>query len=65
MHAPARRLSLARVSILRGEGPRLGTPCIDDYVRAVEPIYDHLTRYRCVRVRACGPVGQVRVEHHP
>jgi len=39
------RLGLARVSILRGEGPRLGTPCIDDYVRAVEPVFDHLTRY--------------------
>ena len=39
------RLSLARVSVVRGEGPLIGQPCIDDYVRAVEPVYDYLTRY--------------------
>jgi len=48
------RLGLARVSILRGEGPRLGTPCIDDYVRAVEPVFDHLTRYRWVSALQVG-----------
>jgi len=46
-------LGLARVSILRGEGPRLGLPCVDDYVRAVEPVYDHLTRFRCAASARC------------
>ena len=39
------RLGLGRVSLVRGGGPLWGTPCIDDYVRSVEPVYDHLTRY--------------------
>ncbi|KAK3256488.1 hypothetical protein CYMTET_34386, partial [Cymbomonas tetramitiformis] len=39
------QLGLARVSVVRGEGPRQGVCCIDDYVRTVEPVYDHLTRY--------------------
>lgn len=39
------RLGLARVSVLRGDGDQAGTPCIDDYVRAVEPVYDYLTRF--------------------
>ena len=39
------RLGLGRVSVVRGEGPGAGTPCIDDYIRSVEPVYDHLTRY--------------------
>jgi hypothetical protein len=50
--APSHRLSLGRVSVLRGEGAQVGLPCIDDYVRAVEPIVDHLTRYRCDRAVA-------------
>jgi len=41
------RLSLARVSVVRAEGPQAGQPCIDDHVRAVEPVHDYLTRYRC------------------
>lgn len=39
------RLGLARVSVVRGEGPLAGVPLQDDYVRAVEPVYDYLTRY--------------------
>jgi PAB-dependent poly(A)-specific ribonuclease subunit 2 len=39
------RLGLGRVSIVRGEGPLAGVPCIDDYIRSVEPVYDHLTRF--------------------
>ena len=39
------RLGLGRVSLVRGNGPLSGTPCIDDYIRSVEPVYDHLTRY--------------------
>lgn len=39
------RFSLARVSVVRCEGTLAGTPCIDDYVRSVEPVMDYLTRY--------------------
>lgn len=39
------RLGLGRVSLVRGSGPSSGVPCIDDYIRSVEPVYDHLTRY--------------------
>jgi hypothetical protein len=39
------RLGLARVSIVRGSGPLAGHACIDDYIRAVEPVYDYLTKY--------------------
>jgi PAB-dependent poly(A)-specific ribonuclease subunit 2 len=39
------RLGLARVSVVRGAGPAAGVPLQDDYVRAVEPVHDYLTRY--------------------
>ncbi|KAI9283728.1 ubiquitin carboxyl-terminal hydrolase-domain-containing protein [Umbelopsis sp. AD052] len=40
------RLSLARVSVLRGEsGDMEGTPFIDDYIANSEPIVDYLTEY--------------------
>ncbi|QDZ21117.1 subunit PAN2 of PAB-dependent poly(A)-specific ribonuclease [Chloropicon primus] len=39
------RLVLARVSVVRGQGPLKNVCFIDDYVRAVEPVYDYLTRY--------------------
>jgi hypothetical protein len=39
------RLGLARVSIVRGSGPLSGQACIDDYIRAVEPVFDYLTKY--------------------
>ena len=42
----AMRLGLARVSVVRGDkGPRKLVPVIDDYIRAVEPVYDYLTRF--------------------
>lgn len=41
------RLGLARVSVLRGQGPAKGTACIDDYIKSVEPVYDYLTKFRC------------------
>ncbi len=40
------RLGLARVSVVRGEGRQAGKACIDDYIRATEPVYDFLTQYR-------------------
>ena len=49
------RLGLARVSVVRGAGERAGEPCIDDYIQAVEPVHDYLTKWSGL-VRA--PVAQ-------
>ncbi|KAL0035726.1 hypothetical protein WJX77_000104 [Trebouxia sp. C0004] len=39
------RLGLARVSVVRGEGPAAASPAIDDYIRSLEPISDYLTKW--------------------
>ena len=39
------RMGLARISVVRGDGPRAGTPAIDDYIRSLEAITDHLTKF--------------------
>jgi hypothetical protein len=52
------RLGLARISVVRGEGPRQGTACIDDYVRSLEPVTDYLTKWSglvCPFDRASSP----------
>lgn len=45
VEARTARLGLARVSVVRGKGPAAGTPCIDDYIRTLEPVADYLTRF--------------------
>lgn len=37
--------SLARVTVIIGEGSLMGKPFIDDYITTSEPIVDYLTRY--------------------
>jgi PAB-dependent poly(A)-specific ribonuclease subunit 2 len=39
------RLGLARVSVLRGDGPQQDVPFIDDYISITEPIVDYLTAF--------------------
>ncbi|KAL7004824.1 poly(A)-specific ribonuclease [Cystobasidiomycetes sp. EMM_F5] len=43
------RMTLARVSVLRGEGPETGVPFIDDHIQVTEPIVDYLTEFSGIR----------------
>jgi PAB-dependent poly(A)-specific ribonuclease subunit 2 len=45
------RLGLARVSVLRGQGPAKGAACIDDYIRSAEQVHDYLTKFRWVKFK--------------
>ncbi|KAG6850532.1 hypothetical protein H0H93_012148 [Arthromyces matolae] len=39
------RLSLARVSVLRGDGPKQGRPFIDDHIHTIGDLDPHLSRH--------------------
>ncbi|KAJ7702241.1 ubiquitin carboxyl-terminal hydrolase-domain-containing protein [Mycena rosella] len=43
------RLSLARVSVLRGDGSKQGLPFIDDHIHTSEVIVDYLTEFSGIR----------------
>ena len=46
------RLSLARVSVLRGGGPKAGVPFIDDHIHTSEMIVDYLTEYSGIKCQS-------------
>ena len=43
------RLSLARVSVLRGDGPKQGVPFIDDHIHTSEIIVDYVTEFSGIK----------------
>lgn len=49
------RLSLARVSVLRGDGAEQGVPFIDDHIHTSETIVDYLTEFSGIKCACNAP----------
>lgn len=42
-------MTLARVSVLRGQGQNSGTPFMDDYIHTTDTIVNYLTEFSGIR----------------
>jgi PAB-dependent poly(A)-specific ribonuclease subunit 2 len=42
-------MGIARISVLRGNGPKQGVPFIDDHIHLGEPIVDFLTAFSGIK----------------
>ncbi|KAK9492754.1 ubiquitin carboxyl-terminal hydrolase-domain-containing protein [Lipomyces doorenjongii] len=50
------RLSLARVSVVRGDGPKAGAAFIDDYIATKDNIVDYLTEFSGIEIGDLDPL---------
>ena len=46
------QMACARISLVRGSGPRAGLPFVDDYIHIAEPVCDQPLRHH-IRSHAC------------